>query len=412
MVEIGWITAGAFDKPLAKAVRRGRAIFAEAMRRQFPQFEWSVPLIPYPPAGDLVGAGTIEPVALLDAALQEREARRLDFALIFWAGDLVGYDRPSPLGAPSAAIACAAAGAARLWEPGAKEPEAMELASVRAAHLASHLLGHLLGLGHADDPADFLHPPHAAADLDRMAGFGPKTAELVRRELADVADPRLEEAEPPAAEDSHRHPFAGRFGAAKFALLAAWQNRDDVGRIFARIRPWAIPRRLGRLVGAAVSTLFVLMITAEAWEFGMSQPAWRVALVSLIALCGASAYLVARQQLIIRPPRHRATGRGTRPARLSEQRSVGNVAVVLAVLFGMAATYAALFVAALLASLAFYPADLIHSWAASVEPPVTMAHHLRLAGTVATLGLTIGALGASFEPRGYVRHVAYVDEEV
>ena len=402
------MVVGSPEPALDKALRRGRALFARNMREAFPEIEWRVPLVTAPdPSSN--GTATAEAVTLLDAALQEREGRRWDFALAFYAGELRGYDRPAPLGAPSAAIGCATAGGQRLWEPcddpGDKEcrRRSVELASGRAAALAAHLLGHLAGLGHAADPADYLYPPHAVADLDRMTGFAPETLDDLRRELLDVADPRLEEEEPNGVN---------RFGAARFAARAAWRHRDDVRRIVKRIRPWTIPRRLGGLVTAAASTLVVLMMTAEAWEAGMSQPAWRVVLLAAASLTTASAYLVVKQRLLIHRPRGGRVHPGRPAARHSEQRSVGNVAVVLAVSLGMLLTYAALFAVSLAAAVAFYPAALVESWAGTVARPLGWEHYLCLCGTVAALGLTIGALGAGFEPRGYVRHVAYVDEEV
>ena len=181
---------------------------------------------------------------------------------------------------------------------------------------------------------------------------------------------------------------------------------DAAVSLLKRAQPWKLPLRLGRLVTAAVSTLVVLLMTAEAWEATMSQPSWRLVVLSLIALGVATAYLVGKQRLLIARPR-----RG-RPSRHSEQRSVGNVAIVLAVLIGLTVTYAALFLVALIGAYFCYPVGVVESWAASLDDPARFPNYLRLAAGVAALGLGIGALGASFEPRGYVRHVAYVDEEV
>ena len=401
VIEVGWMLVGEFDDDAAGVLRRGRGEFLAVMRGAFPEFDWRVPIVRAAGGeGDALG-GTAEAVEVIDRALREREARRWDFAVAFTAGALRGYERSDPMGAPSAAVGCAAASASRLGDLADADPND-EVAARRAARLAVHLLGHLAGLGHAADPADFMHPPHDPADLDRMTGFADATAATLRRELEDVADPRLEEEDRPA--DLRR----GRAAQLRFALRAAWQNRDDVRRIVARIRPWTIPRRLGGLVTAAASTLVILMMTAEAWEAGMSQPPWRVALLAGASLATATAYVVGKQRLLVVRPRLGVA----RPPRHSEQRSVGNVAVVLAVLVGMAFTFAVLFTVALAAAYAFYPRPLVANWAGSVAAPFAFARYACLAGTVASLGLAIGALGAGFEPRGYVRHVAYVDEEV
>ena len=49
--------------------------------------------------------------------------------------------------------------------------------------------------------------------------------------------------------------------------------------------------------------------------------------------------------------------------------------------------------------------------AASLHAPLGWTHFLSLAGFIASLGIIIGALGASFEAQVYFRHVAFVDEE-
>ena len=421
LIEIGWVVVGDVSGDVGRVARLGRAAFLRQVRSQFPGFRWKVPFIDVPQAP--FNEATPEPVQLLDVALAEREGRRLDFALAVWPGEMAGYDRPHPLGAPSSIIACAAIALGRLMPLAADEDEtgsegvpadwhdALARAGDELRALACHLLGHLVGLGHAPEPTDFMHPPHDDEDLRRMESYRPETVERLREELADVADPRLEEreadADPVARDERHGLArFAGWGGRLRFALLAAWHNRRDVRAILSRVQPWRLPLRLGRLVTAAASTLVVLLMTAEAWEAGMSQPAWRLIVLSLIAIGVATAYLVNKQRLLVARPR-----RG-RPSRHSEQRSVGNVAVVLAVLVGLVVTYAALFVAALVAAWLCYPAGLVENWAASVEQPTQFHHYLRLAAGVAALGLGIGVLGASFEPRGYVRHVAYVDEEV
>ena len=235
-----------------------------------------------------------------------------------------------------------------------------------------------------------MHPPHDASDLDGMTRFAPDMAQRLRVELQDVADPRLEEAD---AALNGIVPFAGRLGRLKFAAMAAMHNWRDVLVILRRAKPWQLPLRLGRLVTAAVSSLVVLLMTAEAWEAGMSQPAWRLTVLSLVALGVATFYLIRKQRLLVARPR-----RG-RPARHSERRSVGNVAVTLAVLIGMSVTYGLLFTASLAAAWLFYPDALVRNWAASVELPIAFHHYVRLAAGVAALGLSIGGFAQLRTPR-------------
>ena len=405
--------AGAFDKPQLKAVRRARGLWARRMREQLPGFDWRVPMVRAPAvagAGDS-GAATVEPVALLDVGVQERDSRRWDMAVVLTAADLRTYNQPAALGAPAAAVACAVASVNRLADTAfvdadadrnAPPPESDTKALARrVVALVCHLVGHLGGLGHSDDPTSYMRRLDGASDLDRPDRYTDAERADLTRELEDVADPRLEE----VADARPTGGLAGRWRALRFTARAAWADRDDVWRAAMRVQPWMIPVRLSRLTTAAASTLVVLLMTAEAWEAGMSQPLWRVVLLSLASLGVTSVYLIRRQRLLVGSSRRR------RSTRLSELRSIGNSAIVIAVVLGMLTTYAGLFLAAFVAAWGFYPPGLVHNWAASVGGPLDWPHYARLAGSIASLGLTIGALGASFEPRGYVRHVALVDEE-
>lgn len=415
MVEVGWVVLDDADKALAKAIRRARGQWARQMREIFEGFDFRVPLLIVPsPRREAQFGVREEPVTLLDLALQERDSRRWDAAFIITGGELKAYDKPVALGAPSAAMACAAVGAGRLDESD-EAPDDKAAGKERSARvtrrivaLVMHLFGHLNGLRACADPTSFMASPEHPGDLEQREHFLPEEIEALREELADIADPRLEEeASSGDRPDLSPEPigFRGRLGALRFSLRAAYENSDDVWRAVRKAQPWMLPLRLGRLTTAAASTLTILLMTAETWEASMSQPGWRVALLSLISLGGASIYLLNRQHLLIDRPRRRSS-------RLSEQRSVGNVAVSVAVVLGMSTTYVLLFCVTLAAALVFYPDSVIRSWAASVEEPTGFFSHLLLAGSVASLGLIIGALGASFEPQGYFRHVTYVDEEV
>ena len=98
--------------------------------------------------------------------------------------------------------------------------------------------------------------------------------------------------------------------------------------------------------------------------------------------------------------------------RLTERRVLANVTTVGVILFGFATTYLLLFaVTAGFAGL-FFDRALVAAWAASTTAPIAARHYLLMGGFVASLGVVIGALGASFEARSHFRHVAFIDEEV
>ena len=389
-IEVGWVLAGPFDEVDLDAVQQTRARVLRFLRERFDAFEWRMPVVA---RREAVPGRTAEPVDLLDLGVAERDALQWDAALVVTAAPLESRYKRFALGAPSRAVQTAVLSTARI-DPAAAlsatgEAERLETMSQRLFALTLHLLGHLGGLDHAADPRDLMYDLQTEADLDRMTCFSDEAAAQLRSEWADVADVRLEE--------------TGRYRghAARFYLRVMRTNRREILRAIWQAQPWQFPFRFSKLTTAAVSTLVILVITAEAWDLGMSQPPAFVAALSLAALVGTSAYLLRRQQLIGR----------RRTQRLSEQRVVSHVAITLAVFLGMATTYLLLFGVTLTLGQALFPHALVQGWAASLDGEITFAHYLTLAGFVGALGIVIGALGASFEEEHYVRHVAYVDEE-
>lgn len=395
-IEVGWVLVGRFDEADRRAAAWARQQMRAVLREDFPQFEWQFPTVA---RRELQAGAPVEPVALLDGGEADRDTRRWDMALVVTPAELVSHFKPYALGVPSRAVQAAVASTARLDpealpafpdEPETGTAERHDVLGRRLHALLMHLFGHLGGLGHADDPQDFMFAPRALGDLDRMHAYSEEARAELLDELRDVADERLEEEETGAS-----------WRPVRFYLRAAWQERGDIARAVAQSQPWTFPARFSRLTVAAVSTLVVMLTTAEAWELGMTQPPVRVAVLSLGTLFGASTYLVSKQRLLSR----------RRVPRLSEQRVVTVTAITSAVGLGMAVTYLLLFTLTLVLGLTLFSGALVEGWAASLEGPLAAEHYLSLAGFVAAFGLVIGALGGSFEEESYFRHVAFADEE-
>jgi hypothetical protein len=191
-------------------------------------------------------------------------------------------------------------------------------------------------------------------------------------------------------------------GTGGFYIRALWLLRKDIMSAVLQAKPWQFPFRLSRLTTAALSTLLILMMTAEAWDLGMSQQLLWMSIFSLGVLLGTSLFIVKRQKLLLRRSQRR----------LTEQIVVTNVASSLIVMVGMAVTYLMLFSLTLLFAEALFMEPLVASWAASLDGRIGLPNYLSLAQLTASLGLLIGALGASFEGQDYFRHIAYVDEEL
>ncbi|MEM1054698.1 MAG: DUF2391 domain-containing protein [Bacteroidota bacterium] len=386
-VVVGWVLAGGLNDAQRRAVALARKLVRDELRRALPQFDWRLPSVR---RRDVVPGARAEPVDLLDIGAAERDLGEWDFALVVTAADLRARFRPFALGTPSQALGVAVLSVARL-DPTLRDasPDPDRLAD-RVATLALHELGHLNGLVHRTDPDDLMHDIKAPADLDGMLTYSADEIAELADELADVADPRMEE-----------RSGSQRLSGAAFAVRALWSERADVVDAVRQIRPWRFPFQFSKLTTAAVSTLVVLVMTAEAWDLGARQPAVLVIALSVAVLVGASVYLVRKQRLLV----HR------RSRKRSEQRVVAEASVLLAVGIGMATTYAILFLATLALSLLLFDRAILEGWAATLGETIAAGHIVVFAAFVATIGLAVGGLGASFEEQTYFRHVALVDEE-
>ncbi len=392
-VVVGWVQAGPLDEAQNAALMRARTVVREALRAELPGFAWSFPLVR---RTDLhAGGQEVEPVDLLDAGATERRVAGWDFALVVTGADLRARFRPFTLATPSQALDVAALSLARL-DPAARRPdlsdnEQAERFAHRLAALALHAFGHLNGLDHEDREDAVMHPPQSPADLDRSSlSFSEPNRTEIEAEVADVADPRMEE----------QSAFE-RLGTVAFAVRALVLNWPDVADTVLQIRPWRFPFQLSKLTTAAASTLIVLVMTAEAWDLGSRQPLWHVAWLAVAAVAGTSTYLVRKQGLLAR--RH---GQAR-----TEQQVVQSASILLALGLGMTTTWGLLFGATLVLRLLFFDGAILDGWAASLGRSVGPDEVLAFAGFVSSLGIGVGALGASFEDQTYFRHVAYVDEE-
>lgn len=397
LIEVGWVLVGRFPPPDQRAVEHARERVLETLCREFPGFDWRMPVVEREtPPGP---SPQVEIVDLLDQGVIERQAKGWDFALVLTGSDLQSFYKPFALGAPARSLFVAAASTVRI-DPRASgrgvgdrrgsEDDRIEVMTARLHALVLHLFGHLADLEHNDDPESYMFDLGAVSDLDRMRRFSAGAVDALADELEDVADVRLEE-ERGALQ-------SGRVG---FYLRVIRHNRGDIADGVRRARPWQFPLRFSRLTAAAFSALLILMMTAEAWDLGMSQQPIFVLLLSLATLVGASVYLLRRQGLLVR----------RQISRLTELTVVSNVTTVISVVLGMITSYAMLFTTTLVLGRALYRPRLVAAWAESIGAAVSWRHYLVLAGFVASLGLLIGALGASFEGQTYFRHVAWVDEE-
>ncbi|MEZ5582546.1 MAG: hypothetical protein R3F37_07115 [Candidatus Competibacteraceae bacterium] len=133
---------------------------------------------------------------------------------------------------------------------------------------------------HSGHSESFLYEAQEIEDLDHMNGFTQNERDLLTEAFTQVADLRLEE-----------QPHRKAIGVVGFYLSASWQLRNDIFSAVQQAKPWEFPFRLSRLSTAAVSALFVLLITAEAWDLGMSQKPLPMLGLSSVTLLVTSLFI-------------------------------------------------------------------------------------------------------------------------
>jgi predicted Zn-dependent protease len=390
LIEVGWVLAGELDTFEREAVDLARRRLLAQLEVALPEFTWRMPVIH---RRRLVQEPKVEPVVLLELAASEREARRWDFAVVVTDAELSAYYTAFAHGMPARALGAAVLSTAYL-EPslveGREAPDAQLRLVQRIERLVLHLFGHLNGLGHREERRSTMCEIGTVADLDLMEGYLEEDLAELREELLRVGDARLEEA-----------PGTPPRGALAFHLLVAWHNRHEVLSGLRQMAPWRFPLRFSRLTIAALSSLLIVIITAESWELGMRQSPLFVAGLAATVVLGSSAFVVQRQQLLARRP----------SKRLSEQRAVTNLTLTAAVVLGLITTWLVLFLFILLLGGLLFRPDVVEHWAPSLQGRPTFGDYCVFSGFAASFGLVFGALGASFEGRNYFRHVAYVDRE-
>lgn len=390
-IEVGFVVAGRLDDADWQATQAALADLGQELSALFGAFRWELPLAR---RDEMVQQFREQPVTLLRGGSQEREAHEWDFAIVITPADLVSRYKPFALAALSRSLDVAVVSTLRLdphtVDADVNRDERIEAMRMRLRVLVLHVFGHLNGLAHADDAANFMYDIETLDDLAGMRSFNSDQLSLLDDNLRQISDQRLEE-----REDTQRV----RLGS--FYLRGGWINRHEIADAIWQAKPWQFPHRLSRLTTAAVTTAALLMLTAETWDLALHQSLGAVTAMFCLSLIVTTAYVVSRQQLLIRRDSHR----------ISEQVVVTNVSGTAIVLCGMATTGFLLLVASFLAGLLLYREPLVERWAAPVPTDLGVDAYLSMSLFVSSLGLLIGALGASFEAQHHFQHITFVDEE-
>jgi len=387
LIESGWLLIGDLNRHEQELLTRVRENMRQTLKSLFPDFRWEMPVVIQPVE---TNAPRPESVQWLLTGQMERHSRHWDYVFVVVRQRPISYFHSQAMAMVSKVLSCALLS----LEPFADKDDEGDAGDIRIhdlTALALHLFGDLHGLSHSTDSEAFMYPPRTREDLRPMRHFQSEELSRLTQELSDTADARLEEQT--RGWDSWSPAFYAR---------TLYQVGDDVLRAAFQARPWEFPLRLAGLSAAAVSTLLILIMTAEVWELGMRQSLATIVGLSLLLWPGTSGVILIRHDLWL------SLGR----RQLTEQLAVTNLAMATIVLVGMGTTYVLLLLLGLGLGYALFDNILIEGWASSVDNPGSFSHRVSLAGLLACLGIVIGALGASFQGHHHFRHVVYVDEEL
>lgn len=293
-LEIGLVIAGRMDDARMQAVETMRNRLAGRLQRDFDQFRWVLRIVNRSETRwRRPGSVRVEPTELLEIGQTERESYRWDFIIVITQSDLRTHDKPFAMGIVARVQDAAILSTSRLDPEGvsatARPQDRGDLLATRLLALALHALGHLNGLAHSDDPHNIMYEPATPADLNTMASWTAEQKEDVAANLRLIADVRLEE-----------QVDVLRSSRLSFYLKGTWVNRHEIADAVLQAHPWEFPRRLARLTTAAFSTALILLMTAETWDLASSVSPGKLLILIVIALSVTTAFVTARQRLLVR----------------------------------------------------------------------------------------------------------------
>ncbi len=372
LVQIGWILAADVrDNALLDAYEQARCQLQTTLAEQFPHFHWQVTSLNrrrYAPRGAL------QPLQLLNMAVQEKLHHNWDYALIIVPNELNPQQRTFTLGVPSSALEVAAISSAL-----ADDTSVM---INRLVGLALHLLGHLWGLEHTDTGP--MQRPTDDYSVLTVEPFSSPQQKTINKRLEDVADARLEE----------QQPYHNLFWFYLRTFLA--EPRGILTDIWG-YSPWWLPIRAARLTAAAVVTLLVLLLTAESWEMGINFALLPLSLSAIAAIISATIFIFVGQHL----------GQVSNISLHREQQVRTNIVLFITLLLGMMTIWIVLFGLSYLATFVV-PSSVISNW---TNNPLDAQERAQYAVFMATIGVVAGALGGNLEDKDELKADLLFDEE-
>lgn len=374
LVHIGWLLAADSEKSSMISQSQTAGIqLRDTLAQQFPQFRWRVD---FAHRRRFAPKGALDPLPVLEFGVREKIAEHWDYVLIVVPNELRGRQRVHTIGVPSSALETAVLSTASL------DRRHTDHVTEQLVMLGLHLLGHIWGIEHCNDGPMF--PPEKPEQL-KHAPFPPFQEEIIIDRLEEVADKRLEE------QSQHWNRFV-------FYWRAFWADPKSILIDVVGYAPWLLPFRMARLTAATAVSLLILLLTAEAWEMGVSMPPARLIIGALISILIATAFIFSGKNL----------GELSRDVGWHEQLIRTRIVLVGTILMGMASLWLVLFAFSLLVGWVL-PSDVLIRWTElDMLDRLLLVRH---AAFMAMLGVLAGALGGNLEEDEAIKAQLYFDEE-
>lgn len=222
--------------------------------------------------------------------------------------------------------------------------------------------------------------PEVAAVGGEEAATSRLTVRLVRR----LAPTRREAGD----SDVDEHLVLGGL-AGRFRLLRGMVHDN---------RPWRLVPHLASATAAAAGTAAFGIFYSSIWKMADALPAWRLAVIMLLAIIAMVVWLIAYNHLWDDPSAHARPG----------QAVLYNASTVLTLFVGVACMYAMLYVLALFAAAAVIDVGYLR---AQLGHPAGVADYPRLVWLACSMGIVAGALGSSLDSEAAVRQATYSRRE-
>jgi hypothetical protein len=163
-------------------------------------------------------------------------------------------------------------------------------------------------------------------------------------------------------------------------------------------RPWRLVPHLKSATAAAAATAAFGIFYYTIWGMAEALPAWRLALITILAIAAMATWLLAYNHLWERP-----VGKYT-PA----EAALYNASTVLTLLLGVTCMYGILYVVALGAAAVVIDGSYMQS---KIGHPASAADYATLVWLASSMGIVAGALGSSLDTEEAVRKAAYSRRE-